>query len=316
MRDTRSEETGCQSHTPHALLVSHRRSHSFPSPLLTRKRLTSHSGTWYPKDLKPGSFSEFYPAFKKGLAGSHKQTKNWKAQSIFAKIDRKASNRIYHQSTGSSSSGTRSGQHPPLQTQVSQSGSHNNILEEHSCLVVGGGPCGLRTAIELQLLGAPHVLVIEKRDRYSRNNVLHLWPFVITDLKQMAGKKFYGKFCAGESLLLPHSRHSIPDAPDCLLMLFLRACISCRRYPGRYLLPLLSLLPFHDWDGSTSFRYLLVNAWINMLTLTTSLVGICGTGNLVDQCMHWVYLMMPICRILRVMPVPETDDAAHVHPFV
>ncbi len=63
-------------------------------------------------------------------------------------------------------------------------------------LVIGAGPCGLRTAIEAQLLGA-RVVVIEKRDRFSRNNVLHLWPFNIHDLRGLGAKKFYGKFCAG-----------------------------------------------------------------------------------------------------------------------
>ncbi|KAL1446244.1 hypothetical protein MTO96_028862, partial [Rhipicephalus appendiculatus] len=63
-------------------------------------------------------------------------------------------------------------------------------------LIIGGGPCGLRTAIEAQLLGAK-VVVLEKRDRYSRNNVLHLWPFVIHDLRSLGAKKFFGKFCAG-----------------------------------------------------------------------------------------------------------------------
>lgn len=63
-------------------------------------------------------------------------------------------------------------------------------------LIIGGGPCGLRTAIEAQLLGAK-VVVVEKRDRMSRNNVLHLWPFVIEDLRALGAKKFFGKFCAG-----------------------------------------------------------------------------------------------------------------------
>ena len=40
-------------------------------------------------------------------------------------------------------------------------------------------------------------VVVEKRDRISRNNVLHLWPFLITDLRNLGAKKFYGKFCAG-----------------------------------------------------------------------------------------------------------------------
>ncbi|MED6291110.1 Protein-methionine sulfoxide oxidase mical2b, partial [Characodon lateralis] len=64
------------------------------------------------------------------------------------------------------------------------------------CLIIGGGPCGLRTAIELVLLGCK-VVVIEKRDTFSRNNVLHLWPYTIHDLRALGAKKFYGKFCAG-----------------------------------------------------------------------------------------------------------------------
>lgn len=40
-------------------------------------------------------------------------------------------------------------------------------------------------------------VVIEKREKLSRNNVLHLWPFVIEDLKNLGAKKFFGKFCAG-----------------------------------------------------------------------------------------------------------------------
>ncbi|XP_074597728.1 molecule interacting with CasL [Brevipalpus obovatus] len=133
-------------------------------------------------DLEPGRFTQFYPILKQGIACS----KNWKSQSIFAKIEKKASNKIYHHTSSSSNSG-----------RLSAGSNTNNILKNHNCLVIGGGPCGLRSAIELQLLGAEHVVVIEKRDRFSRNNVLHLWPFVIADLKQLAGKKFYGKFCAG-----------------------------------------------------------------------------------------------------------------------
>jgi 2-polyprenyl-6-methoxyphenol hydroxylase-like FAD-dependent oxidoreductase len=63
-------------------------------------------------------------------------------------------------------------------------------------LIIGGGPCGLRTAIEVMLLGG-RAVVVEKRDRLSRNNVLHLWPFLIHDLKMLGAKKFFGKFCAG-----------------------------------------------------------------------------------------------------------------------
>ena len=65
-----------------------------------------------------------------------------------------------------------------------------------SVVVIGAGPCGLRMAIECVLLGCD-VELIEKRETFSRNNVLHLWPFTIEDLKKLGAKKFYGKFCAG-----------------------------------------------------------------------------------------------------------------------
>jgi len=63
-------------------------------------------------------------------------------------------------------------------------------------VVVGAGPIGMRTAIEAQLLGA-RVTVIEKRTSLTRNNVLHLWPWVIEDLKSLGAKNFYPRFCTG-----------------------------------------------------------------------------------------------------------------------
>jgi hypothetical protein len=62
--------------------------------------------------------------------------------------------------------------------------------------VVGCGPIGMRFAIEAAFLGC-NVFVVDKRSYFSRNNVLHLWPFTITDLKKLGAKKFFGQFCAG-----------------------------------------------------------------------------------------------------------------------
>lgn len=31
----------------------------------------------------------------------------------------------------------------------------------------------------------------------TRNNIVHLWPCVIQDLRNLGAKKFFGKFCAG-----------------------------------------------------------------------------------------------------------------------
>ena len=74
-------------------------------------------------------------------------------------------------------------------------------------LIVGAGPVGLRSAIEAALLGAA-VDVVEKRTDFSRNNCLHLWPFVVTDLKNLGAKVFYSKFASGG---IDHISKSVTD---------------------------------------------------------------------------------------------------------
>ena len=112
--------------------------------------------------LKPGPLPSFYPRLKSKLT-------SWRAQALWAKFDKRMGHKVYK--------GSRA-------------------CAGQRVLVIGCGPCGLRTAIEAQLLGAK-VVVIEKRDRFSRNNVLHLWPYNIVDLRGLGAKKFYGKFCSG-----------------------------------------------------------------------------------------------------------------------
>ncbi|XP_017562731.1 F-actin-monooxygenase MICAL2 isoform X5 [Pygocentrus nattereri] len=113
-------------------------------------------------ELDPLEHSSFYNSLKSKLTC-------WKAKALWSKLDKRASHREYKK---------------------------GKACADTKCLIIGGGPCGLRTAIELALLGAKAV-VIEKRDTFSRNNVLHLWPFTIHDLRNLGAKKFYGKFCAG-----------------------------------------------------------------------------------------------------------------------
>eukprot|EP00066_Takifugu_rubripes_P019292 XP_011608558.1 PREDICTED: protein-methionine sulfoxide oxidase MICAL2 isoform X2 [Takifugu rubripes] len=113
-------------------------------------------------DLDPADSSTFYSSLKAKVT-------TWKAKALWSKLDKRMSHKEYKK--GQACVGTK-------------------------CLIIGGGPCGLRTAIEMALMGAK-VVVIEKRDSFSRNNVLHLWPFTIHDLRGLGAKKFYGKFCAG-----------------------------------------------------------------------------------------------------------------------
>ena len=51
-------------------------------------------------------------------------------------------------------------------------------------------------AIEARLLGG-QVVAVEMRNYVTRNNVLHLWPSVIHDLKSLGAKIFYRKLCTG-----------------------------------------------------------------------------------------------------------------------
>ncbi|XP_057691565.1 protein-methionine sulfoxide oxidase mical3a isoform X10 [Corythoichthys intestinalis] len=113
-------------------------------------------------DVKPTEYRVFYHRLKSKL-------NYWKAKALWAKLDKRASQKEYKKGRACTSS---------------------------KCLIIGAGPCGLRTAIELAFLGAK-VVLLEKRDAFSRNNVLHLWPFTIQDLRGLGAKKFYGKFCAG-----------------------------------------------------------------------------------------------------------------------
>ncbi|XP_061533366.1 F-actin-monooxygenase mical2b isoform X3 [Phycodurus eques] len=113
-------------------------------------------------ELDPLDYSNFYSALKAAV-------NSWKVKALWTKLDKRAQQKVYSQ---------------------------NKACQGTRCLIIGGGPCGLRTAIELALLGCK-VVVIEKRDTFSRNNVLHLWPFTIEDLRGLGAKKFYGKFCAG-----------------------------------------------------------------------------------------------------------------------
>jgi len=54
-------------------------------------------------------------------------------------------------------------------------------------VIVGAGPVGLRTAIELCLLGA-HVTVVERRIRFTAINQLHVWSWCGDELKALGAR--------------------------------------------------------------------------------------------------------------------------------
>jgi hypothetical protein len=64
--------------------------------------------------------------------------------------------------------------------------------------VCGSGPCGLRCAVELLLLGAD-VTIVEKRATFTRSNILHLWEWVVRDLTSLGAKMLYPRFNSSSS---------------------------------------------------------------------------------------------------------------------
>ncbi len=113
--------------------------------------------------LDPNQYEGFYAEFKAAFT-------SWKAKALFQQYDSRAKQAEY---------------------------SNQEACAGKRVLVVGAGPVGLRAAIEAAFLGAK-VDLVEKRTAFNRNNSLHLWPFLITDLKVLGAKKFYGRFCSSD----------------------------------------------------------------------------------------------------------------------
>ena len=116
-------------------------------------------------ELEPGPFHIFFPKLKNRL----QRHLPYKFQAIWNILEKKSKLNVYG----------------------------SGIASDYNVLVVGGGPCGLKSAIETQFLGAQTV-VVEKRDDFTRNNVLKLWKFLLDDLKSIGIKNLYGQFATGE----------------------------------------------------------------------------------------------------------------------
>lgn len=158
-------------------------------------------------NVNPRNHKTLYASLKARLT-------SWKCKSLWTKIDKRAEQKDYK----------------------------NRPCIKNKVLVIGGGPCGLRTAIESALLGA-YVVVIEKRNRFSRNNVLHLWPFLIVDLKNLGAKKFFGQFCAGAIDHISIRRLQLILLKVCLLL-------GVQVYPKCGFCGLVEPTESHGWRGT------------------------------------------------------------------
>lgn len=150
------ENTGTSKETAEDLFFKFMDAEDCPEITHTFRRLVKLLG------IKTESPREFYSLLKGKL-------QSWRCKSLWELLDCRANQKEYGK---------------------------GKICEDTQVLVIGAGPIGLRTAIEVALLGS-QVVIVEKRESFTRNNVLHLWPFLLTDFRSLGAKKFYGKFCSG-----------------------------------------------------------------------------------------------------------------------
>lgn len=105
----------------------------------------------------------------------------------------------------------------------------NDKIVPQTVLIVGGGPVGLRMAIELQM-GGHHVIQVEKRREVkegddlmalgftNRINRPHMWPFVRNDLLKLNGRDFMSTKAAYPVFTEPETSSIGIDELQCLLL--------------------------------------------------------------------------------------------------
>jgi len=116
-------------------------------------------------DLHPGRFPDFFPVLKSRLAGQF----SYRHKTLWKILEKKAKGKCY---------------------------GGNKVCSDLRVLVVGAGLCGLRTAIECQLLGA-RTIVVEESSTFSRNTVVDLWKFAVDDLEKLGVKRLFSRLGTG-----------------------------------------------------------------------------------------------------------------------
>ncbi|KAL7982239.1 hypothetical protein Chor_009837, partial [Crotalus horridus] len=112
-------------------------------------------------ELKPKDYRTFYHKLKSKLS-------YWKAKALWAKLDKRGCHKDFRK---------------------------GKVCANTKCLIIGAGPCGLRTAIDLTFLGAK-VVVIEKRIRQLQLILLKV--SLILGVEIHVNVEFQGLFCPPE----------------------------------------------------------------------------------------------------------------------
>ena len=70
-------------------------------------------------------------------------------------------------------------------SEYQSNGASKSLSSLNSALIIGAGPAGLRMAINLALLGCPDITVMDRRDWFSRKQIVAIWKITYNDLEAL-----------------------------------------------------------------------------------------------------------------------------------
>ncbi|TPX55203.1 hypothetical protein PhCBS80983_g05518 [Powellomyces hirtus] len=125
----------------------------------------------------------------------------------------------------------------------------SSALAGRRALIVGGGPAGLRAAIELALQKFESVVVLEKRDTFSRVNVMRIHAEDMDELvKEFGARDFYRKICIQDRDVVAIRRLQ-------LILTKMALCLGVDVHAGSELTSIRSELKSPYWTATTNNIY-------------------------------------------------------------
>eukprot|EP00644_Phytophthora_capsici_P000670 jgi/Phyca11/109146/e_gw1.16.253.1 len=171
--------------------------------------------------------------------------------------------------------------------------------------IAGAGPVGLRAAIELALLGG-HVSVLEKRTKFSRENMLHLWPWVVQDLASIGAKILFKNFCKSKTYFHVSTRQLQ------VVLLKVALLVGVKVYSATGFLSIE-----RPNDSENPFYSVKTEPQIPM-TEYTAVLGATGTNNLIAETAgitRFVFSRNESLGIVCYFPNLETTDEMRTKEF-
>ena len=88
-------------------------------------------------------------------------------------------------------------------SEYQSNGASKSLSSLNSALIIGAGPAGLRMAINLALLGCPDITVMDRRDWFSRKQIVQIWKITYRDLEKLGIRDIMPSFnsASGKKLI-------------------------------------------------------------------------------------------------------------------